>query len=254
MTSKPFSSRAAKALPASHELMSLKIEPPGRLSIREWPVAERPREKCQREGAGRLSDAELLAIFFRTGTPGMSAVDLARYALKRFGSLRKLLDASLGDFTAIRGLGESKHTQLKALIELGRRYLDDDGFKPQSLDASEKVKRYCALALADKPNEVFAALFLDTQYQLLRFEELFTGTVDSAAVYPREVVKKALQYNAAAVVFSHNHPSGLAEPSQADIDITDKLKRALSLVDIRIVDHIIVGRTEQVSMAERGLL
>lgn len=223
-------------------------------SIREWPVEERPREKCAKLGPKALSDAELLAIFFRTGTRGMTAVDLARAALVQLGGLRNLVDSSRQDFSSIRGLGESKHIQLKAMIELARRYTGEQSFSPTDLSSSQKVKSYCSLALAQASSEIFAALFLDSQYRLISYEELFLGTIDSAAIYPREVVKKALEHNASALIFTHNHPSGLAEPSAADISITKRLKKALDLVDIKTLDHIVVGRGDAVSFAERGLL
>ena len=223
-------------------------------NIREWPVSERPREKCMTHGPKALSDAELLAILFRTGTRGATAVDLAKQSLQHFDGLKNLFDSNLEEFSRIKGLGASKHIQLKAVIELGRRYIGEQSFAPKELDSSEAVKSYCRLALSHASSEIFAVLFLDSQYRLLRYEELFHGTIDSAAVYPREVVKKALAYNASAVILSHNHPSGVAEPSQADIEITQRLKEALGLVDIKTIDHIVVGRSEAVSFAERGLL
>ena len=224
------------------------------MAITDWPAEERPREKLLQRGALALSDAELLAIFIRTGCSGKTAVDLARELLSHFGSLRTLLQADQKDFCIPLGLGPAKFAQLQAVLEMSRRHLHENISKKVQLSDSESVKRYFKANLRHKKSEVFAALFLDSQHQLIKYEELFHGTLDSASVYPREVVKSALKYNAGAVIFAHNHPSGNSEPSSADIDITQHLKKALSLIDIRTLDHMIVGEHTVVSLAERGLI
>lgn len=224
------------------------------MAITDWPAEEQPREKLIQRGAQALSDAELLAIFLRVGCAGKSAVDLAKELLQHFGSLRALLHAQFDEFCHAKGMGPAKYTQLQAVVEMARRHLHEDLTRETSLNSSQAVKQYLTLHLRDKTSEVFAALFLDSQNQLICYEELSHGTLDSASVYPREVIKKALQVNAGAVIFAHNHPSGIAEPSQADIAITNTLKQALSLLDIRTLDHMIVGESEVTSMAERGLM
>ncbi len=224
------------------------------MSIKNWPACERPREKLIARGSGALSDAELLAIFLRTGCAGVSAVDLARQLLTDFGGLRAILEADQTRFCQAHGLGTAKFAQLQAVLEMGRRHLAEQLTRPQALSSVSAVRDYLVTQLRHKPHEVFAALFLDNQHRLLRYEELSTGTIDSAGVYPREVVKKVLAYNAAAVIFAHNHPSGVAEPSNADRHITDRLSQALGLVDVRVLDHFVVGEGEVVSFAERGWL
>lgn len=224
------------------------------MSISDWPAAERPREKLLNNGPQALSDAELLAIFLRTGCAGMSAVDLARDLLNTFGSLRALFDADLATFSLGRGLGQAKYTQLQAVLEMAKRHLMESLHRPEGFGSANEVRQFLTAQLRAKAHEVFAALFLNSQNQLLRYEELFQGTIDGASVYPREVVKKVLQYNAASVIFAHNHPSGVAEPSQADRHITDRLVRALDLVDVRVLDHFVVGDGTVTSFAERGWL
>lgn len=223
------------------------------MSITDWPANERPREKLLQRGSSALSDAELLAIFLRTGVKGKSAVDLARDLLSNFGNLRSLLCANLDDFCTHHGLGPAKYAQLQAVLEMAKRHLYEDLQRGDALENPSNTKNYLAAQLRSYKHEVFAGLFLDNRHRVIKFEELFTGTIDGASVYPREVVKKAISYNAAAIIFAHNHPSGVAEPSQADRQITQRLRDALALVDVRVLDHIIVG-DELVSFAERGYL
>ncbi len=224
------------------------------MAITDWPADERPREKLLQKGAAALSDAELLAIFLRTGIIGKTAVDLARDLLEEHGSLRALLDASQQQFCSSKGLGSAKFAQLQAVLEMGRRHSGERLKRGAPLTNPAETRHYLSLRLRDHQHEVFACLFLDNRNRVIRFEELFFGTLDSASVYPREVVKRALHHNAAAVIFAHNHPSGFAEPSQADHQITQQLKSALSLIGVRVLDHIIIGDGEQVSLAERGAL
>lgn len=223
------------------------------MSIKDWPVEQRPRERLLSQGSAALSDAELLAIFLRTGIVGKSAVELAQLLLQNFGSLRHLLKAEQDDFCQHLGLGPAKYAQLQAVLEMARRYLSESIQRGDALSSPQETRQYLSEKLRDYNHEVFAALFLDQRHRVICFEELFTGTLDGAAVYPREVLKKALKYNAAALIFAHNHPSGVAEPSDADQRITKRLKDALALVDIRVLDHFIVG-DDVVSFAERGLL
>ncbi len=222
------------------------------MAITDWPSQERPREKLLLQGASALSDAELLAIFLRTGVTGLTAVDLARNLLLQFGGLRQLLAADQQHFCQGHGLGMAKFTQLQAVLEMSRRYLQQQLQASDALTSPAETRRYLQARLRHHPHEVFACLFLDNRHRVICFEELFRGTIDGASVYPREVVKRALAHNAAALILAHNHPSGVADPSQADRHITDHLKRALALVDIRVLDHIVVGEGEPVSLAERG--
>ena len=224
------------------------------MAITDWPKEERPREKLLKRGAAALSDAELLAIFLRTGVAGKTAVDLARDLLNRFGSLRVLLNADLKQFCEGEGLGEAKFTQLQATMEMARRYFSETLSRGSVLENPQQTSHFLSARLRDYAHEVFSCLYLDNRHRVIQFEELFQGTVNGASVHPREVVKKALAHNAAAVIFAHNHPSGVAEPSAADQDITRKLSDALALVDVRVLDHIIVGDTVTVSFAERGLM
>ncbi|MHB0817837.1 RadC family protein [Stutzerimonas stutzeri] len=222
------------------------------MSIRDWPAAERPREKLLEQGATVLSDAELLAIFLRTGVAGKSAVDLARQLLGEFGSLRTLLESDLEQFSAHLGLGPAKFAQLQAVLEMGRRHLAERIRRDSALESPQAVRDYLKARLRHEPHELFACLFLDSKHRVLAFEVLFHGTIDGASVYPRQVVKRALAQNAAAVILTHNHPSGVAEPSQADRQLTRKLSDALALIDVRVLDHFIVGDGEPLSMAEYG--
>ncbi|WP_454252219.1 RadC family protein [Pseudomonas sp. Marseille-Q7302] len=224
------------------------------MSIKDWPAQERPREKLLEQGAQALTDAELLAIFLRTGVAGKSAVDLARQLLGEFGSLRALLEADLAAFSAHLGLGPAKYSQLQAVLEMGRRHLAEGLKRDSALESPQQVRDYLKAHLRHEPHEVFGCLFLDTRHRVLAFEALFHGTIDGASVYPRQVVKRALAHNAAAVILTHNHPSGIAEPSQADRLLTTRLKDALALVDVRVLDHFIVGDGEPLSMAEYGWL
>ncbi|WP_456372555.1 RadC family protein [Thiolapillus sp.] len=224
------------------------------MTIKDWPAQERPREKLLRSGAKALSDAELLAIFLRTGIRGRSALDLARDLLRDFGGLQPLLAASREEFCAMHGLGDAKYCQLQAVLEMAHRHLGETLAKDDVLTSPDITRQYLQSRLQPYPHEVFACLFLDNRHRVIAFEELFQGTIDGASVYPREVLRRCLQHNAAAVIFAHNHPSGIAEPSKADEAITLRLKDALSLVDIRVLDHIVIGNGHSVSLAERGLL
>jgi DNA repair protein RadC len=224
------------------------------MAIRDWPSGERPREKLLERGAASLTDAEILAILIRNGTRGRSALDLARDALERFGSLRELIAADRVRFCAAAGLGLARYAEIQAAAEISRRQLSES-LKAGPLLASPKATRdFLTARLRDLEHEVFCCLYLDKRHRLIRFEELFRGTIDGASVHPREIVKLALQRNAAAVIVAHNHPSGIAEPSQADELITQRVKEALGLVDIRLLDHIVVGDGVCVSFAERGLI
>lgn len=222
------------------------------MAIKDWPTKERPREKLLLHGSSALSDAELLAIFLRTGCAGKSAVDLARDLLSTFGGLRALLEANQTQFCAAVGLGQAKFTQLQAVLEMAKRHLAEKLERGDTLSSADTVRRYLHAQLRHQEQEVFAILFLDNHHRLLAYEELFYGTINSTSVYPREVVKKALSHNAAAVILSHNHPSGIAEPSRDDRLITQQLVKALSLVDVNVLDHMIVGDGHIVSLAERG--
>lgn len=200
-----------------------------------------------------LSDAELLAIFLRTGVRGKSAVDVARELLTHFGGLRALFRADLKALRAVKGLGEAKYTQLQATLEMARRHLAEELRERDVVRDPDAARRYLVSRLRDREQEVFAALFLDSQHRVIACEELAQGTLDGAAVYPREVVKRALALSAAAVIFAHNHPSGVAEPSASDRTLTDKLKSALALVEIRVLDHLVIGE-KTVAFSERGWL
>ena len=224
------------------------------MSIADWPEAERPREKLLAQGPRALSDAELLAIFLRIGIPGKSAVDLARDLLQEYGGLRPLLESSRNEFCRGAGLGNAKYAQLQAVLEMGRRHLSATMKSGDLLTSPDLVRQYLSAQLRHQPREVFAVLFLDNQNRLIAYEELFFGTIDGASVYPREVVRRAMSHNAAALILSHNHPSGVAEPSQADQRITQRLQAALELIDVRVLDHMVVGDTEVISFAERGLI
>ena len=222
------------------------------MSIRDWPAAERPREKLLEQGSASLSDAELLAIFLRTGVTGKSAVDLARHLLTQFGSLRVLLEADLAQFSKELGLGPAKFAQLQAVLEMGRRHLAERMRRKPALENPQAVRDYLKSMLRHEPHEVFGCLFLDSKHQVLTFEALFRGSIDNTSVHPREVVKRCLANNAAAVILCHNHPSGNSDPSQADQLLTKRLQKALDLIDVRVLDHFIVGEGEPLSMAECG--
>lgn len=222
------------------------------MSIRDWPAAERPREKLLELGSASLSDAELLAIFLRTGVAGHSAVDLARLLLAEFGSLRALLEADQPAFSRHLGLGPAKFAQLQAVLEMARRHLAERLRRDSVLESPKAVRDYLKALLRHEPHEVFGCLFLDSKHRVLAFEALFHGSIDNASVYPRQVIKRALAHNAAALILCHNHPSGIAEPSQADKVLTRRLKETLELVDVRVLDHFIVGEGEPLSMVEHG--
>jgi DNA repair protein RadC len=224
------------------------------MSIADWPAAERPRERLLACGAFVLSDAELLSLLLRTGVAGRSALDIARDLLGRFGGLAALFGASLPQVIAAPGLGPAKAAMLAAVTELVRRSLAEEATVADALTSPQAVRDYLRLTLRARPYEVFVGIFLDSQNRLLAFEEMFRGTLAQTSVYPREVVKAALARNAAAVIFAHNHPSGVAEPSRADELLTQALKQALALVDIRTLDHFVVAGSHLVSFAERGLL
>ncbi len=224
------------------------------MSIRSWPSEERPRERLLERGPQALSDAELLAIFLRTGRQGASAVDLARELLSTCGGLRGLLEADRAAFAAHRGLGDAKYAQLQAVLEMGRRHLHEGLTRGEALTSPAATRRYLVAQLRHQPQEVFACIFLDSRHRVVRFEELFRGTIDGASVHPREIVRRALEQNAAAVIAAHNHPSGVAEPSAADEALTHRLREALLLIDVRLLDHFVIGDGEPVSLAERGVL
>jgi DNA repair protein RadC len=224
------------------------------MAITDWPASERPREKLLQRGAAALSDAELLAIFLRTGLPGKSAVDLARELLDTFNGLRPLLEADLASFCHGKGLGEAKYVQLQACLELSRRHLFSTLQRGDALTSPDHTRRYLSAQLRDRRQEVFACLFLDNRHRVLGYEELFYGTIDGASVHPREVMRRCMVHNAAAVILAHNHPSGVAEPSRSDEQITGRLRDALALVDIRVLDHMVIGDGQVVSLAERGML
>ncbi len=224
------------------------------MSIRHWPAAERPREKLLERGAAALSDAELLAIFLRTGARGKTAVDLARELLIQFGGLRGLLQADRKRFCAGAGLGPAKYAQMGAVLELARRFLGERVARGATLRSPMDTRDFLVSRLRDRAREVFCVLFLDTRHRILAFEELFAGTLDGASVHPREVVCRALAHNAGAAILVHNHPSGVAEPSRADETLTRRLVEALALVDVRVLDHLVVGDGEIVAFSERGLI
>ncbi|EST17446.1 DNA repair RadC family protein [Pseudomonas putida S610] len=222
------------------------------MNIREWPVQDRPREKLLQRGAAVLSDAELLAVLLGSGVAGRNVLDVARGLLVRFGGLRPFLEADRRAVLREPGMGEVKYAQLQALLEIGRRYLDEGITRAAALEDPQAVRRYLKSMLRHEPSEVFGCLFLDTKHRPLAFEVLFRGTIDRASVYPREVVRRALMHNAAALILCHNHPSGNSEPSKEDVHLTLSLKRGLALIDVRVLDHIIIGDGEPLSMVEHG--
>ena len=224
------------------------------MTIKDWPAAERPREKLLEQGAGALSDAELLAIFLRVGVVGKSAVDLARDLLTQFGSLNAIFSASESELSHVHGMGASKYVQLQAIFEMSRRALGEQLQEKNVFESPQQVHDFLVLKLGNLNKEVFLVLFLDAQHRLQATEEMFSGSLMQTSVYPREVVKRAMHHNAAAVIFAHNHPSGVAKQSQADELITKQLKQALALVDVKVLDHFIVAGNQTMSFVERGLL
>ena len=224
------------------------------MAITDWPAAERPREKLIELGAEALSDAELLAIFLRVGVTGKSAVDLARDLLTQFASLNGIFAATEHDLIQVHGIGTSKYVQLQAIFEMSRRALNEQLQQRDVFKSPQQVRDYLVLKLGSLTREVFLVLFLDTQNHLVATEEMFAGTLTQTSVYPREVVKRALHHNAASVIFAHNHPSGIAQQSQADELLTKQLKQALALIDVRVLDHFIVAGNNTLSFLERGLL
>jgi len=224
------------------------------MPLQELPVDARPREKLLSHGAASLSDTELLAVLLRTGTAGKGVFALAQEVLDRFGGLAGLLHAGTDTLGTVKGLGTAKRSQVGAVLELARRAALQELRERSLFDAPDAVKRYLQLQLGSRPHEVFAVLFLDAQNRLIAMEELFRGTLDQTSVYPREVVVRALAHAARSVVLAHNHPSGCVQPSSADAALTRHLQAALQLVDVRVLDHIIVGPGRALSMAEQGLL
>lgn len=224
------------------------------MTITQWPLAEQPREKIMLHGAKYLSDSELIAIFLRTGVRGKSAIEIARELLIKYGSLKNLFNAEPHELYQKRGIGKAKYAMLQAVVELGRRYFNEEISLGEPLQNSTLTKQFIKNHLRDYQQEVFACLFLDIQNRILCFDELFFGTINEASIYPREIVKRALKHNAAKIILAHNHPSGKAIPSQADKDITQLLKKTLMLVEIHVIDHIIVGCNDSFSFAEAGLL
>jgi DNA repair protein RadC len=221
------------------------------MGIADWPATERPRERLLANGAAALSDAELVAVLLRTGVRGKSAVDLARELLDRFRGLRGLFGSNLA---GVRGLGSAKRAQFEAVLELARRSVKEDLAQGAALTSPGAVRDYLRLALGTRPHEVFVCLWLDAQHRVVCAQEAFKGTLTQTSVYPREIVKAALAANAAAVIFAHNHPSGVAQPSQADELLTRNLREALALVEVKVLDHFIVAGSQAISFAERGLL
>jgi DNA repair protein RadC len=223
------------------------------MAISGWPVEDRPRERLLTLGAAALSDAELLAVLLRTGVRGRSAVDLGRDLLQQFGSLTRLLQEGPAR-AQLKGLGQAKRAQFAAAIELARRSIQEELKAGAALTSPAAVRDYLRLAIGGRPHEVFMCIWLDAQHRVIRFDEPFRGTLTQTSVYPREIVKMALQTNAAAVIFAHNHPSGVAQPSQADEMLTHNLKDALALVEVKVLDHFIIAGNQALSFAERGLL
>jgi DNA repair protein RadC len=224
------------------------------MSLKDLPAEMRPREKLLARGGAALSDVELLALLLRTGLPGKGVFDLAQQVLGDFGGFAGLLHAEAADLKRIKGLGPAKRAEIAAVVEMARRALAQPLRSAPVFDSPGKVKDYVALHLGTRAQEVFAVLFLDGQHRLLKLEVLFHGTLTQTSVYPREVVRRALELHAGAVILAHNHPSGVAEPSRADEHLTQTLKSALQLVDVRVLDHLVVGQGMVLSFSERGLL
>lgn len=224
------------------------------MAIKEWPIAERPREKLLQHGVQALSDAELLAVFIHTGVRGKTAVDVSWELICKFGGLRKLVTSTQNQLCESPGLGPAKYALLQASVELGRRFLGEKLKRDGALTSPKQVADYLIHQLRDQEREVFAIIYLDNRHQVIDYEELFYGTLNGATVHPREVVKSVLARNAAAVILAHNHPSGVAEPSQSDVAITQKIQDALQLIDVKLLDHLVIGDGEFVSLSDRGLL
>lgn len=224
------------------------------MAIMDWPAAERPREKLLSSGARSLSDAELLAVFIRTGVKGKTAVDLGRDLLDQFDGIRGLINASKEAFGDIAGLGDAKYAALQAVFELSRRAILEPLKRDSALTRPQDTRNYLLSILAHEQREVFWCLFLDNQHRVIASEALAYGTIDQANIYPREVIKACISRNACAVIFAHNHPSGSDQPSQADRNITRRLRDALALIDVRTLDHLIIAGNQTTSMAELGLI
>ena len=224
------------------------------MAIHHWPASEQPREKLIKSGAKSLSDAELLAIFLRTGVTGCSAVEMARNLLIHYGSLQALFNADEATFCQAKGLGQVKYVQLQAVLEMARRYFWEDLQAKPALNSAEQARDYIFMQMRDLEREVFSCIFLDSQHQIIAYKEVFQGTINQAPVFPRELVKQALGHNAAAIILAHNHPSGVHEPSSSDKEITEHIHDAMALLDIRVLDHFIVGHRGVYSFSEHGLL
>ena len=224
------------------------------MAINHWPEKERPREKLLEKGANNLSDSELLAIFIHTGTTDKSAVDIGRNLLKEYNGIRNILNAERKSLCRHPGLGPVKFALLQAAVELGKRYSSEKLFRGKALSSPRDAADHLKHQLRDQQREIFAVLLLDNRHRVIHYEQLFYGTLSGASVHPRELVKKVLSHNAAAVIIAHNHPSGVAEPSQSDLTITDRIKKALDLVDVKLLDHLVIGDGEYVSLSDRGML
>lgn len=221
------------------------------MSIKDWPASERPREKLLKQGPNVLTDAELLAIFLRTGVQGKSAVDLAKQLLSEFGSLRAILEADLPTFSSHLGLGEAKFAQLQAMLEMSKRHLAERLQKGSVMDSPQTVKDYLCAQLRGEPHEAFGCLFLDSKCCVIAYEHLFFGSINESVVYPRQIIKRCLHFNAAAVILTHNHPSGSSIPSHNDILLTEAIIKALAYIDVKVLDHLVIGEGEPYSMAQQ---
>lgn len=224
------------------------------MRLKDWPIDDKPREKLTKLGATALSDAELIAIFLGCGIKGKNALDIARELLSNYGCLHKLLSATSEQLTTYPGIGPTKYILLQAAVELGKRYLHTNLSPGEIISSPSETKQFLLSQLRDTPHEVFACLFLSSRHRVLAFEKLFYGTIDNATVYPRELIKKVLAHNAAAVIFAHNHPSGDCLPSHADKQLTQQLKNALMQIHVKVLDHLVVGANEVLSFVEQGWL
>jgi len=224
------------------------------MSIIDWHISQKPREKLIEHGAIGLTDAELLAIFLRTGIPGMDAVALGQHLIHTFGSLHRLFNVSYTELREIKGLGIAKYAQFQAILELSKRYYFEELQQKDVIDSPESLRRYLQHELQEQKFEQFWLIHLDNQHRVITMESLFSGTIDCAAVYPRVVVNNVIKQNSAAVIFAHNHPSGISEPSEADILLTRRLQQALNLIDVRTLDHFVIGCNQITSFAEKGLI